>query len=186
LHVEKRSSANQMMNFDNYKIRLLEASDLAKYYSLIQNNRERLQDFFTGTVSRTNNLEDTKLFLNEIIQKSKDKLYYPYIIENKDTKELVGFVDIKNIDWDIPKAELGFYTDRNYAGKGISSKAFKLIIKHCFDELSFGKLYLRTHENNLPARRLAEKCGFEIEGRIRKDYKTTSGEIVDLIYYGRC
>lgn len=175
-----------MMNFDNYKIRLLEASDLAQSYSLIQNNRKRLEDFFIGTVSRTNNFEDTKKFLNEIIQKSKDKLYYPFIVENRDTKELVGFVDIKSIDWNIPKAELGFYTDEKHAGKGISSQAFDLIVKHCLDELGFKKLYLRTHENNLAARKLAEKCGFEIEGRIRKDCKTTNGEIVDLIYYGKC
>ena len=32
---------------------------------------------------------------------------------------------------------------------------------------------------------LLEKCGFEKEGLIRRDYKTTSGELVDLIYYGK-
>jgi hypothetical protein len=25
---------------------------------------------------------------------------------------------------------------------------------------------------------------FEVEGKIRRDYTTTSGELVDLIYYG--
>ena len=124
--------------------------------------------------------------MEELVQKSKDKLYYPFIIENTDTKELIGFIDIKNIDWNIPKAELGFYTDKEYAGKGITSKAFNLIVNYCFGELGFRKLYLRTHESNLAAQRLAEKCGFEVEGKIRKDYKTTKGEIVDLIYYGKC
>ncbi|MFT5779805.1 MAG: ribosomal-protein-serine acetyltransferase [Crocinitomicaceae bacterium] len=36
----------------------------------------------------------------------------------------------------------------------------------------------------MAAKKLAESCGFEIEGTIRKDYKTTSGELIDLIYYG--
>jgi ribosomal-protein-serine acetyltransferase len=49
----------------------------------------------------------------------------------------------------------------------------------------FCKTFLGTHQNNIAAQRVAEKCGFEKEGVIRKDYKTTKGELVDLIYYGR-
>jgi ribosomal-protein-serine acetyltransferase len=174
-----------IMNFDNYTVRLLEMSDLEKYYSLIKNNRKRLEDFFTGTVSRTRTFEETELFLKEIIQKREDKLYYPFIIENLKNNEIVGFIDIKNIDWNIPKAELGCYTDENYAGKGITSKAFSLLVDFCLDDFGFTKLFLRTHESNFAAQKLAEKSGFEIEGRIRRDYKTTKGEIVDLIYYGK-
>lgn len=173
------------MNFDNFRIRLLEISDVKKYFSLVENNRKRLEDFFTGTVSRTKTFEDTEQFLKELIQKRDDKLYYPFIIENLETKEFVGFIDVKNIDWNIPKGELGCYTDENFAGKGITSKAFSLIVDHCFDHFGFAKLFLRTHESNFAAQKLAEKSGFQIEGKIRKDYKTTKGEIVDLIYYGK-
>ncbi|MEO5776215.1 MAG: GNAT family protein [Flavobacterium sp.] len=174
-----------MITFDHYTIRLLELSDLEKYFSLIEKNRKRLEDFFTGTVSRTKTFEDTELFLKEIIQKRYGKLYYPYIIENLDNNEIVGFIDIKNIDWNIPKAELGCYTDENYAGKGITSKAFSLFTDYCFNHYGFAKLFLRTHESNFAAQKLAEKAGFQIEGRICKDYKTTKGEVVDLIYYGK-
>lgn len=92
---------------------------------------------------------------------------------------------MKNIDWNIPKSEMGLYIDKDYANKGISTKAFRLFCDFCFAEYEFKKLFLRTHHNNVFARRVAEKCGFEIKGIIRRDYKTTSGEIVDLIYYGK-
>jgi ribosomal-protein-serine acetyltransferase len=173
------------MTFDNFKIRLLEESDLENYFSLIQNNRKRLEDFFTGTVSRTKTVEDTGQFLKELIQKREDKLYYPFIIENLENGEFVGFIDIKNIDWNIPKGELGCYTDEYYAGKGITSKAFSLFVAYCFNHFGFAKLFLRTHESNFAAQKLADRAGFQIEGKIRKDYKTTKGEVVDLIYYGR-
>lgn len=174
-----------MINFDHYTIRLLQPADLEKYFLLIENNRKRLEDFFTGTVSRTKTFEETKIFLKEIVQKRYSKSYYPYIIENNENGDFVGFIDIKNIDWNIPKAELGFYTDEQYAGKGISSKAFSLFVEYCFDHYGFDKLFLRTHESNFAAQKLAEKAGFQIEGKIRKDYKTTKGEVVDLIYYGK-
>ena len=173
------------MQFDDYTIRLLEPGDLAQYYKLIEKNRKRLEDFFTGTVSRTQTFADTEVFLKEILQKAQDRTYFPFIIEHNQTKAFAGFLDIKNIDWNIPKAELGSYTDEAYAGKGITSKAFALFVEHCFNQYSFKKLFLRTHESNTAAQKLAEKTGFEVEGRIRRDYKTTKGEIVDLIYYGK-
>jgi RimJ/RimL family protein N-acetyltransferase len=174
-----------MINFDHYTIRLLELSDFEKYFSLVENNRKRLEDFFTGTVSRTKTFEDTEQFLKELLQKREGKLYYPFIIENLENGEFVGFIDIKNIDWNIPKGELGCYTDEHYAGKGVTSKAFSLFVEYCFAHYGFSKLFLRTHESNLAAQKLAERAGFQIEGKIRRDYKTTKGEVVDLIYYGR-
>ncbi len=173
------------INFENFQIRLLSQEDLKQYFDMIERNRPRLADFFTGTVSRTKSFEDTEVFLAEILQKAREKTYFPFIIINLDNGDIAGFLDIKNIDWKIPKAELGSYTDLQYAGTGLTSKAFKHFVDYCFSEFQFKKLFLRTHEGNIAARKLAEKTGFEIEGRIRRDYVTTSGEIVDLIYYGK-
>lgn len=80
---------------------------------------------------------------------------------------------------------MGLYIDNDYAGKGISTKAFILFCDYCFTNYGFRKLFLRTHSENYSARKIAEKAGFKIEGTIRCDYKTTSGELVDLIYYGK-
>ncbi|HLP56214.1 MAG TPA: GNAT family N-acetyltransferase [Fluviicola sp.] len=173
------------MTFDNFTIRLLTTDDLDAYFQLIENNRQRLEDFFTGTVSRTKTLEDTRQFLADIAQRIHEKSYFPYIIVDNSNQKIAGFVDLKNIDWNIPKSEMGLYIDRDYSNRGISTKAFKLFCDFCFDEYGFQKLFLRTHQRNKSARRVAEKCGFEVEGTIRRDYKTTSGEIVDLIYYGK-
>ncbi|RYD78707.1 MAG: N-acetyltransferase, partial [Verrucomicrobiaceae bacterium] len=47
---------------------------------------------------------------------------------------------------------------------GITSRAFSLVVDYCFEEFKFKKLFLRTHESNLSAQKLAEKSGFEMEG----------------------
>jgi RimJ/RimL family protein N-acetyltransferase len=61
----------------------------------------------------------------------------------------------------------------------------QLFLEYCFKTLNFNKVFLRTHISNIEAKALAEKCGFILEGKIRSDYKTSSGEIVDLLYYGK-
>ena len=173
------------MQFLTYSIRLLTPNDLHAYYNLVQKNRTRLEAFFTGTVSKTATLDDTRAFLADMAQRAAARTYFPYIIIANDTQQIIGFLDLKNIDWSIPKSEVGCYIDEAYAGQGITTKAFALFCDHCFAEYGFEKLFLRTHQSNTAARRVAEACGFEVEGVIRKDYKTTSGELVDLVYYGR-
>jgi RimJ/RimL family protein N-acetyltransferase len=173
------------MQFDSYSIRLLTTQNVDAYFQLVEKNRQRLEDFFTGTASKTKTIEDTRNFVSEIVQKAKEKTYFPYIIVDNTCNRIIGFLDLKNIDWNIPKAELGCYIDEDYANKGITTKAFRLFCDFCFTEHKFKKLFLRTHHSNTSAKTVAEKCGFEIEGIIRRDYKTTSGEIIDLIYYGR-
>ena len=173
------------MKFDNYLIRPLATNDLDAYFKLIEENRKRLEDFFVGTVSKTQTLEDTASFIQEMLSKVENKTYFPYLIVNTSDNSLVGFIDIKNVDWNIPKAELGCYIDHNYASQGISKKAISIFADFCFNHFKFKKLFLRTHESNYPAQKVAESCGFELEGRIRRDYKTTKGELVDLLYYGK-
>ena len=174
-----------MITFENYTIRPLHIDDLNPYFDLVQRNRKRLEDFFTGTVSRTKDLESTKAFLLEIDEKRKNKEYYPYLVVDNLTHSFVAFIDLKNVDWSIPKTEIGFYADEKSAGKGITTKAINLLIDFCFENFNFKKIYLRTHESNKAALSVAKKCGFELEGTIRMDYVTTAGEIVDLMYFGR-
>lgn len=174
-----------MIKFDHYTIRPLTTDDLELYFAMVERNRDRLADFFTGTVSRTSSLADTKEFLADITGRATARTYMPYVIVDDLENRFIGFLDLKNIDWSIPKSEMGCYIDKDFAGKGVGTKAFRLFCSYCFATFGFRKLFLRTHDTNLAAKRLAQGSGFEREGVLRRDYKTTSGELVDLIYYGR-
>lgn len=174
-----------MVKFENYVIRPLENSDLEPYFDLVERNRKRLEDFFTGTTSRTKSKEETKVFLAEMIKRRDAKTYFSFILADSKTGRFIGFFDLKNVDWSIPKTEIGCYTDKDFSGKGITAKAMQCFVAYCFKEFGFKKIFLRTHESNKAAQAIAEKCGFEKEGLIRRDYKTTSGELIDLIYYGK-
>lgn len=172
------------MKFDNYTITLLSATDINSYFELIENNRKRLEEYFSSTIALTKNIEDTTTHITRIIKKVKTKEYFPFIIKDPLTQKIIAYIDIKNIDWSIPKAEIGYFIDEKYEGKGISTKMLSNIIDYSFNILKINKLLLRIYKNNIGSRKIAEKNGFEIEGTIRKDYKTTNGVLLDLLYYG--
>nr|WP_321234223.1 GNAT family protein [uncultured Psychroserpens sp.] len=174
-----------MITFGHFKINLLQPNEADAFFNLIDTNRARLEDFFAGTVSKTLTLEDTMNYCVEIQQRIKEKSYLPYMIADIETNAFVGLVDVKNIDWNVPKAELGSFIDTRYEGQGITSKATNLVVDYIVNEYKFIKLLCRASSRNKGSIAVILKNGFELEGTIRKDYRTTKGEIVDLNYYGR-
>jgi len=174
-----------MIQFDNYKISLLEINQSELFFNLIDTNRGRLEDFFVGTVSKTKTLAATVDYCREITQKVKDENYFPYIITDVSCNKMIGLIDVKNIDWSVPKAELGAFIDKDYENKGVITKASVLVVNHLIPKYQFKKLLCRANSRNKGSVSVILKNGFELEGTIRNDYRTTKGEIVDLNYYGK-
>lgn len=172
-------------DFNNYQFELLQEEDSLSFFTLIQENKERLNDFFAGTVTKTNTLEDTQAYCKEISKRIQDCAYYPYSIKEKVSGDFIGFIDVKNIDWEVPKAELGAFIDVNSEGKGIITHHLTYLIDLIVQEHGFKKLLCRIASENKRSIQVALNCGFEYEGTIRRDYRTTNGRLVDLNYYGK-
>ena len=173
------------LHFNDCQISNLDTDDYLSFFNLIENNRKRLEDYFSGTVSKTKTKAATIEYCTVICERIKTKEYFPYVIIDKKSKTLIGLIDVKNIDWRVPKAELGYFIDYNYEGHGIITKALSLVIDFLIAHYQFKKLFCRINSKNIGSIKVATKNGFEFEGQIRSDYKTTSGEIVDMNYYGR-
>lgn len=174
-----------MSKTNQYHLVLLTKNYGESFFHLIENNKSRLEDFFAGTVSKTSTLNDTLTYCQEIEEKIKAKSYFPYLILEKTTNNLVGFIDVKNIDWNIPKAELGAFIDTDYEGKGIITVLGNELISSIVVEHQFKKLYCRVAPRNTRSIQLVNRIGFQLEGTILRDYRTTKGELVDMNYYGK-
>ncbi|WP_299766434.1 GNAT family protein [uncultured Dokdonia sp.] len=172
-------------DFTPYQCTLLQEEDSLSFFTLIQENKKRLNDFFAGTVAKTTTLEATQEYCKEISIRIKHRSYFPYIIKEKASQKLIGFIDIKNIDWDVPKAELGAFIDADYEGKGIITHHLTSLINTIVQEHGFKKLLCRIAKENKRSIQVALACGFEFEGTVRRDYRTTDGRLVDLNYYGK-
>jgi len=173
------------VNFKNFNIVEFDTQQGKAFFNLIDTNRARLSEYFAGTVANTKTLEDTLNYCKLIDQRVKNKSYFPFIIINKENNSFIGLIDIKNMDWGVPKAEIGYFIDFEYEGKGIISQALNYVIVYLTKEYHFKKLLCRVNSKNLGSINVALKNGFELEGTIRNDYRTTNNKVVDLNYYGK-
>lgn len=98
--------------------------------------------------------------------------------------EIVAFGGFTSINREIGKAETYLFASPVHLHKGIGTRAKRLICNFGFKELGLKKIYFITNEDNYASIRVNEKCGFKLEGRLRKEYLTKGGEFKDRLYYG--
>jgi len=52
-------------------------------------------------------------------------------------------------------------------GRGVMTRAVRLLCEWLLDN-GVGRIEIRTHPENVPSQKLAERCGFQLEGRERR------------------
>lgn len=98
--------------------------------------------------------------------------------------EIVAFAGITNIDSTLRKAESYTFVSPDKQGKGIGTRARKMVLDYAFGELGLNKVFAYINEDNIRSYKLSEKLGFKLEGRLRQEYINKNGEFRDCLYYG--
>lgn len=165
-------------------VRPLARSDAAAFLALINRNRERLANSFPTMIGQVKGKISAARYVRGKVDEMKKRLFYSFIIVEETSGAIAGYVSLKNVDWTIPKAEAAYYIDHQWEGKGVTSKALGAVCHYAFTSLGMNKLFLRVSPDNPASRRVAEKCGFEKEGLMRADFRTSAGVLIDAEYWG--
>ena len=95
-----------------------------------------------------------------------------------------GTIGLLSIDRKSGKAELYVALgEPELGGRGIASKACRLLLDYAFEVLDLNRVYLFTETENLPAQRLFERIGFRKEGCLRQEI-LSHGVLADRFVYG--
>lgn len=100
--------------------------------------------------------------------------------------EHIGNIYLRNINWVARHAVLNmFIGDPAHQSKGYGQAAIRLVMGHAFENLGLLRLCLKVIADNERAVKAYEKCGFQVEGRLRRHaYK--EGQFKDVLYMGVC
>jgi RimJ/RimL family protein N-acetyltransferase len=94
----------------------------------------------------------------------------------------MGHMRVKNIAWEVPSAELGYFVGHAWQRRGYAGEMIRRVLKAAFDEIKFERIFLRILPANEPSLRLAQKLGFQQEGLLRNAYRCGLGELHDVYY----
>lgn len=79
-------------------------------------------------------------------------------------------------------AELGYWINKAFWGKGLATKAVRQMVSYGFAHFDIDRIYARPFGSNAGSQRVLEKAGFTFEGRFEKTI-FKNGVYEDELFY---
>lgn len=93
----------------------------------------------------------------------------PFAIRLHQDNTLIGMLAFKNFNWQARHCLFWIgIGEPTYRGKGYGSEAVHIMLRYAFQEINLQRVGLEVGAFNEPARRAYEKCGFQLEGTLRR------------------
>lgn len=100
-------------------------------------------------------------------------------------RRLLGGTGLHRMDWEVRRFEIGYWIRSSAQGQGYVSESVLALTRLAFEQLRARRVEIRMDDGNLRSRAVAERCGFELEGILRRDSLTPAGELRNTCVYAR-
>lgn len=109
----------------------------------------------------------------------------PFLMVEKATGELAGATGLHRTVWTTPKTEIGYWARVSRWGRGFVTEAVDALTQYAFTQLAAVRVEIVTDEANGASRRVAERCGFVLEGTLRHERRAPDGTLRNACLYAR-
>jgi RimJ/RimL family protein N-acetyltransferase len=145
-------------------LRPLKPSDIQ--YTLKWHNNSVLYQSLIGAFNYVS-IEAEEIWLKQRMK--YDRNNHSLIICLFPNEEPIGIINLREIDWTSRYANLGiFIGEPDLHGKGYGTLAVNEMLKFAFSELGLNRVELKVLADNKAAICAYQKCGFKVEGTLRK------------------
>jgi ribosomal-protein-serine acetyltransferase len=155
-----------IINIDQHiKLELITEDHSQAIFDLIDNNRTHLREWLSF-VDNMQTVEAAENFVNGTMQRNKEETEFAFVIV--ENNKLIGRIGIYKINRQDKIGEIGYWLAANAQGKGIITKACRLLIDFCFSDLQLNRIEIKCGIKNLKSKAIPERLGFKKEGVIRE------------------
>jgi ribosomal-protein-serine acetyltransferase len=96
---------------------------------------------------------------------------------------VIGGTGLHRMNWDVPQFEIGYWVRRTHEGQGYVSEAVRGLARFALGTLGAQRVEIHCSHRNTRSQRVAERCGFVLEGRLRNRLREPDGELRDTLIY---
>lgn len=175
--------------FDTFEINPIQKSDAWKLCDFIVVNADRLKPFFPKTLEQNLNPTLSQFFVEKKVKEFNNNEEFLFTLKHSATREIIGLVYIKELDWSKKQAELAYCIGYQFEGQKITSKAVKELSNYAFETLGLKTLQIIVHETNLGSIKVAKNSNFKWIKTLEKAFTPTNEAPIDMelyeLYYER-
>lgn len=142
---------------DDIFLRLHQERGADELYRLVDQNRAHLRPWLPWVDANTS-AENTREFVRDMLTKlAQGKMYgFEILYEG----ELVGAIDVRIEN--PATAEIGYWLAEKAQGRGIVSRAVRVLVGFAFVDLGVDVVLIRCARDNLKSRAIPERLGFTL------------------------
>ncbi len=106
-----------------------------------------------------------------------------YHFHDKETGEHIGNSGLHRIDWKVPKFEIGYWCRTSRAGQGYVTETVRALTKLALEDFGAARVEIQCDDENERSARVAERCGYGLEGVLRRYSRGVDGSLRDTRIY---
>jgi RimJ/RimL family protein N-acetyltransferase len=95
----------------------------------------------------------------------------------------LGGIELHDPDWQLRTFEIGYWLRASAVGHGLATESTRLLADFALSRLQARRITLHCNARNDASRRVAERAGFTLEGRLRNARLEPDGSIADELVY---
>jgi ribosomal-protein-serine acetyltransferase len=164
---------------DEIEIRLLRDDDADVLYDVTVRNRDHLAPWMSW-MDNVIDVSDTYAFLRSAEKQAYEHTSFKAGIWRG--RELLGAIDLHDIDWTNAHARIGYWLDKDETGRGIMTRCVRALTEYAFDALDLHRVEIHVATANHRSRRVPERLDFTLEGVLRDVQRLREGFVDHALY----
>ena len=152
----------------NILVRPLELADEQSLFAAVRESIPEVSPWL-GWCHENYSIEETREFLRSRVEKSQGDEWYSFgVFDRSNGERFLGGVGLNFINRVHQFGNLGYWVRTSVVGRGVASKASRLVARFGFEELGLHRIEILAAVSNIASQRVAEKIGAAREGVLRK------------------
>ncbi len=158
------------------ELRHLHIHDLPRFVELA--NNQKISANMTDEFPHPFTLEKGKAFFTRVTAQDP-----PHVLGVTCDGQLSGAIGVHPQSGVYRKnAELGYWLGEPFWGRGVMTRAVKLMIDYAFENFDIQRIYARPYGPNIASQRVLEKAGFLLEAKLHKTILKKDEYLDEFIY----
>jgi RimJ/RimL family protein N-acetyltransferase len=166
-------------------LRSYQKSDCQMYAAASLRNRQHLQRYEAdNSMMSIQDESQAEVVISEYATGWTTGNYFMLGVFNKVTDAFVAQVYVGVVNRDLPEYEIGYVADVEHERQRYVTEAVKAVLRTLFGQMHAQRVSLHCRDSNLRSQRVAERCGFQLEGHIRENKPLSDGSFEGDYCYG--
>ncbi|TWI57476.1 RimJ/RimL family protein N-acetyltransferase [Pseudomonas duriflava] len=177
----------EQLETERLRLRVPHAGDGLQIYEAIVESLEALRRFPASLpwALAEPSVNSSERFSRHAHSSFVARIFLTYLILDKKLGTLIGCASLHDIDWRVPKLEMGYWCRTSRQGQGYVTEAVNALAELALGHLKAQRLEIRTDDENTASCQVCERAGFTYEGTLRYERRTLNGLLCSTRIYAR-